>query len=123
MDKAQKLHEFWSSFEIPAYDENSVPDDVKYPYITYSVVDDSIGNVTSPTASIWYRSSSWAGVEAKKNEVAKRIAEHGFLSLKIDNGYIYLVKGVPFAQRMVDPSDELVKRMYLNLQAEFLTAY
>lgn len=123
MNKAQKLHEFWSSFEIPAYDENSVPDDVKYPYITYSVVDDSIGNVTSPTASIWYRSSSWAGVEAKKNEVAKRIAEHGFLSLKIDDGYIYLVKGVPFAQRMVDPSDELVKRMYLNLQAEFLTAY
>ena len=123
MNKAQKLHEFWSSVEIPAYDENSVPDDVKYPYITYSVVDDSIGNVTSPTASIWYRSSSWAGVEAKKNEVAKRIAEHGFLSLKIDDGYIYLVKGVPFAQRMVDPSDELVKRMYLNLQAEFLTAY
>lgn len=123
MNKAQKLHEFWNSFGIPAYDENSVPDDAQHPYITYSVVDDSIGNVTSPTASIWYRSLSWAGVEAKKNEVAKRIAEHGFLSLKIDDGYIYLVKGVPFAQRMVDPSDEFVKRMYLNLQAEFLTAY
>lgn len=123
MDKGQKLHEFWNSFEIPAYDENSVPDDVKYPYITYSVVDDSLGNVVNLTGSLWYRSSSWAGVESKKNEVAKRVGEFGFLSLPIDNGYIYLVKGTPFAQRMVDPSDELVKRMYLNLQAEFLTAY
>ena len=123
MDKGQKLHEFWNSFEIPAYDENSVPDDVKYPYITYSVVDDSLGNVVNLSASIWYRSSSWAGVESKKNEVAKHVGEFGFLSLPIDNGYIYLVKGTPFAQRMVDPSDELVKRMYLNLQAEFLTAY
>lgn len=123
MDKAQKLHEFWNSFDVPAYDENSVPDDVKYPYITYSVVDDSLGNVTSPTASIWYRSSSWAGVEAKKNEIAKRIGEHGHLSLPVNGGFIYLVKGVPFAQRMVDPSDSFVKRIYLNLQAEFLTAY
>lgn len=123
MDKAQKLNEFWNSFGVPAYDENSVPDDVTYPYITYSVVDDSLENVTSPTASVWYRSSSWAGVEAKKNEIAKRIGEHGHLSLPIDGGYIYMVKGVPFAQRMVDPSDSYVKRIYLNLQVEFLTAY
>lgn len=123
MNKAQRLEQFWNSFQIPAYDENSVPDDVEYPYITYSVADDSLDNTVYLTASIWYRSFSWAGVESKKNEIAKRIGEHGFLSLPIDNGYVFMVKGTPFAQRMVDPSDELVKRMYLNINVEFLTAY
>jgi hypothetical protein len=60
---------------------------------------------------------------AKKNEIAKRIGEHGFLSLPIDDGYVFMVKGTPFAQRMADPSDELVKRIYLNINVEFLTAY
>lgn len=123
MNKAQKLQQFWSSFEIPAYDENSVPNDVTYPYITYSVVDDSLGNSVFLTASIWYRSTSWAGVESKKNEIAKRIGEFGFLSLPVDDGYIYMTKGTPFAQRMIDPSDEAVKRMYLNISVEYLTAY
>ena len=123
MNKAQRLQQFWNSFQIPAYDENSVPDDVEYPYITYSVADDSLDNTVYLTASIWYRSFSWAEVESKKNEIAKRIGEHGFLSLPIDNGYVFMVKGTPFAQRMADPSDELVKRMYLNINVEFLTAY
>ena len=123
MNKAQGLHSFWSSFGINAYDENSVPDDVKYPYITYSVAEGALGDVISPTASIYYRSTSWAGVEAKKNEIAKRIGEFGHLSIPIDGGYIYLTQGVPFAQRMSDPSDDMVKRIYINVQTEFLTAY
>lgn len=123
MNKAQRLQVFWESFGVPAYDENSVPDDVIYPYITYSVVDDSLGNMVPLSASIWYRSSSWAEVESKKNEITKCIGEFGFLSLPVDGGYIFMTKGTPFAQRMRDPSDDLVKRMYLNLSVEFLTAY
>lgn len=123
MDKAQALHAFWSSFDLPAYDENSVPDDVQYPYITYSVAEGALEDVISPTASIFYRSTSWAGVEAKKNEIAKKIGEFGHLSIPIDDGFIYMVRGVPFAQRMSDPSDDMVKRIYINIQVEFLTAY
>ena len=123
MNKAQGLQAFWSSFKIPAYDENSVPDDAEFPYITYSVVEDSIDNVVSPTASIWYRSSSWAGVEAKKNEIAKKLGENGHYITSIDDGYIFMTKGVPFAQRMSEPGDDMIKRIYINVQIEFLTAY
>lgn len=125
MDKAQGLQQFWGSFGISAYDESSVPDrnDITYPYITYSIVDDSLGNVVNLTASIWYRSSSWAGVELKKNEIAKKLGEFGHYVISIDDGYIYMVKGIPFAQRMSDPSDDMIKRIYINVQAEFLTAY
>lgn len=123
MNKAQGLHEFWNSFGLIAYDENSVPDRVEYPYITYSVVEGSLGDVVSPTASIYYRSTSWAGVEEKKNEIARRIGEFGHYIIPIDDGYIYIAKGIPFAQRMSDPSDDMVKRIYINIQAEFLTAF
>ena len=40
MNKEQAIHFFWSQFGLPAYDENSVPDDAQMPYITYNVVID-----------------------------------------------------------------------------------
>jgi hypothetical protein len=42
MDKEQAIQNFWSQFGIPAYDENSVPDDLRYPFITYSVSTDML---------------------------------------------------------------------------------
>jgi len=44
------------------------------------------------------------------------------LSLPFDDGYLYLTKGTPFIQRMPDVSDT-VKRIYINIMVEFLSAY
>jgi hypothetical protein len=44
-------------------------------------------------------------------------------SIKFDGGRLYIAKGNPFAQRMADPNDDMIRRMYLNIQAEFLSAY
>ena len=123
MDKAQALDAFWNSFNIPAYDENSVPEDATFPYITYSEATDSLGNVVTLNASIWDSSTSWATVSLKAEEIAKKIAEYGHYTIKIDTGYLWLVKGNPFAQRMSDPNDDNIKRIYLNVLGEFLTAY
>ena len=123
MNKAQAIDTFWNSFNIPAYDENSVPEDATFPYITYSESTDSIGNVVMLNASIWDRSTSWEGISLKAEEIAKKIAEYGHYTIKIDNGYIWLVKGAPFAQRMSDPNDDKIRRIYLNVLGEFLTAY
>ena len=123
MDKAQAIHRFWNSFGLPAYDENSVPEDAVYPYITYSVATDSLGNVVILNASIWDRTTTWVSITQKAEEIAQTLAEFGYYKMKLDNGYVWFVKGTPFAQRMRDPIDEQIKRIYLNVQAEFLTAY
>lgn len=122
MDKAQTLHTFWSGFGIPAYDENSVPDDAVMPYITYTVATDSIDNPVPLTASIWYDSTAWDTISQKAEKVAESVGKRGHLSLPFDDGYLYLTKGTPFIQRMPDVSDT-VKRIYINIMVEFLSAY
>lgn len=123
MDKAQALHSFWSSFGIPAYDEQTVPDDAVLPYITYNVATDSLDNVVPLTGSVWYRGTSWAQVEAKAKVIAEYVGKYGHKVIKTDDGYLYITKGSPFAQRVVDASDEQIRRIYINIMAEFLTAY
>lgn len=122
MNKYQALQNFWSSFALPAYDENSVPTDPMFPYITYSVQTDSLDSPVLMTASLWYRTYSWEGISMKTEEIARRIVEMD--PIPLDNRqYLYLTKGVPFAQRMNDPSDDAIRRVYLNIMAEYLTAY
>lgn len=122
MDKGQAIHKFWAGFGIPAYDEESVPDDAKMPYITYNVAMDSIGNQVPLTASIWYHSTSWAEVSRKAEEIAEHIVKMHPISIEIDTGRIYITKGSPFAQRMADETDT-VKRIYLICNGEYLTNY
>lgn len=123
MTKSQALNTFWNSFSWPAYHEDSVPDNSSFPYITYSEITDSLGNVVALSSSLWDRSSSWKRISDKSEEIAKSIGENGHKVLKLDSGYIWLVKGTPFAQRMNDPNDDQIKRIYLNVLGEFLTAY
>lgn len=123
MNKSQGLNAFWNGFNLPAYDVNSVPDGASFPYITYTESQDSLGNVLVLNASIWDRSTSWERISLKADEIARKIGEHGHYTIKLDNGYIWLVKGTPFAQRMNDPTDDQIKRIYINVLAEYLTAY
>lgn len=122
MDKAQAINSFWNDFGLPAYDENTVPKDAPMPRITYSVATDQLGSVIALSASIWYRSSSWKDITLKTKEIEQRLGEHGGDVIKLDDGYAYLCKGTPFAQRMSDPDDS-IRRVYINVQAEFLTPY
>lgn len=123
MDKAQALHQFWSSFGLPAYDETSVPSDAKMPYITYNIAMDNFDNVLSLSASIWYNSTSWEAITKKSEEIAERITEHGFVIKEIDNGYLWITRGSPFAQRMRDESSDSIRRMYILITVEYLTKW
>lgn len=126
MNKAQAINDFWNSFGLKAYDENTVPNKEglpSFPYITYSVKTDELGNVVSLPASIWDRSTSWKTVSDKVEEISEAITKMNPPAIKIDGGRLYLMKGTPFAQRMGDPNDNAIRRIYLNLYAEFLTAY
>ena len=78
MTKAQALQQFWQSFGLPAYDENTVPQTAVMPYITYSVQTDSLGGVLMLSGSVWYRSTTWKAIEEKAAEIAKAVGEKGF---------------------------------------------
>ena len=121
MTKAAAIYQFWSSFGLTAYEENTVPTDAAFPYITYQLVTDSFDIEIPLTASIWYRSESWAGINAKTDEISQTISRGGKI-IPCDGGAIWLKRGQPFAQSMGDESDDLIKRKYLNITAEFMTA-
>ena len=121
MTKSAAIYQFWNSFGLTAYDENSVPDDAAFPYITYQLVTDSFDREIPLTASIWYRSESWSGINAKADEISQTISRGGKI-IPCDGGAIWMKRGQPFAQSMVDEIDDLIKRKYLNITAEFMTA-
>lgn len=121
MTKTAALHDFFSSFGLMAYQEYSVPENAEFPYLTYSVVTDSIENNVALTANLWYRSSSWTTCNAKAEEISKYIGNGGRV-VAYDGGAVWLRRGTPFAQSMNDETDDLMRRKYINITAEFLSA-
>ena len=121
MTKAAAIYQFWNSFGLTAYEENSVPDEAQFPYITYQLVTDSFDREVPVTASLWYRSEGWTAINAKTEEISQEISRGGKI-LSCDGGAIWLKRGQPFAQNMGDESDDLIKRKYINITAEFMTA-
>ena len=124
MDKGQALHQFWSSFSLTAYDEQSDYDtahDLPSNYITYEVQTGNIGDPVALTASLWYRSSSWAEISQKADEIAAYIG-YGGRVLPVNGGYIWVKLNQPFAQRMAVDQDESIRRIILNITVDYLTA-
>lgn len=121
MTKAAAIYQFWSSFGLTAYEENTVPTDAAFPYITYQLVTDSFDREVAATASLWYRGESWTAINSKTEEISQTISRGGKI-IACDGGAIWMKRGQPFAQNMGDESDGLIKRKYLNITAEFMTA-
>ena len=129
MTKAAAIYQFWNSFGIKAYEENTVidadeegnPVEPTFPYITYQLVTDSFDREVGATASLWYRGESWTAINAKTEEISQTISRGGKI-ISCDGGAIWLKRGQPFAQNMGDENDDLIKRKYLNITAEFMTA-
>ena len=117
--KEAALYEFYSQF-LTAYEETAVPDDAVLPYITYDIVTDSWNSETALTCSVWYRSTSWAQCNAKTREIGDTIGRGGIV-LPCDGGTTWLKRGTPFAQNMTD-DDDAIRRKYINITAEFITA-
>ena len=121
MTKAAAIYKFWSSFGLMAYEENTVPSDAAFPYVTYQLVTDSFDREIPLTASLWYRSESGTGINSKTEEISQTISRGGEI-IPCDGGAIWFKRGQPFAQNMGDESDNLIKRKYLNIAVEFMAA-
>lgn len=122
MDRWEAQYQFWSSFGIPAYPEDAVPDrkDITFPYITYQPISGGFGAVMTQSASVWTRSTSWEEADKKADEIERYIRSMGFP--KIDGGrYRVFIPDSVFAQSMGDPNDDQIKRKLLSVQIEFMT--
>jgi hypothetical protein len=121
MTKEAAIFQFWGQF-LPAYEENIVPsgeDAPKFPYITYQVVTDNFDSEVPMTASVWDESMSWSNINKIVNTISETIGDGLFI--KCDGGKIWIKKGTPFAQNMGDDSNDMIRRKYINITAEFLT--
>lgn len=127
LTKEQSLYQFWSGFGVQAFEENSVPsgkDSPSFPYLTYQASFDSFGGEVQLTASLWDRDREGYSALLRNSKKAEEISANigrGGIILNCDNGAIWIKRGSPFAQNMGDETDNLIKRKYLNITAEFLT--
>lgn len=118
MNRTQALDSFWNSFGLSAYDEGTVPDKAKLPYITYNVASDDFNHPVALNASIWYRDKSWMNIDSKAEEVSNRIGLGG-ITVPYENGGMIIRKGSPFSQRVRD-EDDSIRRIYINVEIEFI---
>ncbi len=121
MNAQQALHTFWSGFGWTAWEENTVPDNAfasRNEYITYSAGSGEFGATITLTASLWQKSTSWAGSVEQSEEIYEAIGRGGKI-IPTTDGAIWIKRGTPFAQRMSD-EDPTVRRIYLNVEIEFI---
>ena len=128
MTREQAIFDFWNSFNIPAFEENSVPTGENapaYPYITYQLVVDDFRGQVQTSASVYDRDknnySALFQVLQKTAEIRKKISRGGIM-LAFDSGVVWLKPNTPFSQIMGDSEDNAVRRAYLNMTAEFISA-
>jgi hypothetical protein len=124
IDKQQALHQFFGGFGLDARDENTVPDDAMTrfggKYLTYGVTTAALDEPVSLYANLWYRDTSWAEITSMANSISEAIGIGGVV-IPYDGGYLWVCRGVPFAQRL-DSGDSTIRRIYINLRAEYLSA-
>lgn len=110
---AMILQEFWSSFGIPAYVEQTVPDEAQMPYITYRLAEPDWDSETTIYARIWYRSTSFVSIADKVDEISHKI-DSG-LTIPFDGGMMVIFKDPIFVQYIPNENGDFnIKCAYLS---------
>lgn len=121
MTKEAALHKFFNSFGVEGVPASNVPDDIIFPYMTYELKTDNwLGGEQSFTVNLWYYTESEAEPNQKAREMSEIIGAGGRM-LACDGGYIWVKRGSPWCQSIVEDSRPNIKRRYINITAEFLT--
>lgn len=113
---AKALNAFYSGFGLMAYSENSVPDGVQLPYITYTVPQSGVFESATHQVRVWYETDKSAPsnvqVNAKADEIIAAIGQG--VKIKAGRGFVCIYPGVPLAQ--LQPSDDQTRIVYINLE-------
>lgn len=131
MRKDKALYNWWQQFGIPFYpttalppaiNDTSVPEEerLKFPYGTYEPHFGRFGDVIPIGVNLYYLTESEAIPNAKSDEIGDAIGMGGVI-IKCDEGAMWIKRGSPFSQGMLDPDNHNIKRRYLQVAIEFLT--
>ena len=120
--KAAAIQGFLEGFGLDAFAASSVPSLKTYPYLTYNLVDGAFGDSPAPMeVDLWYYGTGEAEPNAKAQEMAEAIGRGGVI-LPCDGGGIWVKRGSPFSQAVVDTDDQVRRRM-INIDLEYVTAF
>ena len=122
MSKASALYTWFSGFGITAHEESNVPSQPTFPYLTYTYATGDFDSGEVPIiVNLFYRTESNVAIDAKAEQIYDAIGRGGVM-VPVSNGAIWLKRGSPFSQAIAEPSDANIRRRYINITAEFLTA-
>ena len=109
---AKALYGFFSGFDIPAYAENTVPDDAALPYLTYPLYDPEWRTKHSFYVQVYYRhkTSNYESL-AKADEIVAAIGDG--VRIPCDGGMLVIWPENPLIQ--AKPPDNDVRAAYINL--------
>lgn len=112
-DVATALYEFFSGFGIPAFVEYNVPEEVSPPYITYELLQPDWGVNQALRARVWYRDTSFERISSKVKQM--RLAIGNGISIKLDDGVMYLWADSYWAQNQPIDDEPNMKCVYLSM--------
>ena len=125
MDNFSALQQFWESFGVDAYDEQTyftAGDQPAYPHITYESISGTWTSNKLLSAYLWDRSTSWQWLKQKSEAIKHEIGSGRVVA--VDDGAIWfrIPEMTPFAQAIPSGSeDDLIKRILMYVEIEFLT--
>jgi hypothetical protein len=123
MNKWLALNEWFESFGVKAYQEQTVSEKAVLPYIAYELAFGDIDNSPlSLTFSYFERSTNWEGCYQKVEQISADIGRWG-KRLVVDGGFLVIQRGQPFAQPLDDmDGDKDIRRMVFNIDVFFFTS-
>lgn len=122
MTKNKAVYAWFNEF-MTFYRDSAVPEDAELPYGTYTYIEDAWdGEPVNFVVNLWFRTESEAVPDEKAQELSERIGYGGTL-IPCDEGYVWLKRGTPWCQSVVNTDDPAIKRRYININAEYLTFY
>lgn len=126
MKKWEAINTFFKGFNLPAYEENSVPtgrDKPTYPYIAYEMQQGGYEDDSDVflAFSIIDKADSFKDTYRISNQIAEAIGDSK--TYQLDNGYVRIQRATPWAQNQRDANDETVKRLYHIIEVTYYTAY
>lgn len=122
MTKDVALHEWFQQFGIPIYPVTALPpaNKIVFPYGTYEPKFGEFGETVYPSVNLYYRTESEVEPNAKADEIYQTIGKGGAI-VKCDTGAMWIKRGSPFAQSILDPDNSNLKRRLIQIAIEFLT--